>query len=81
MCQNWSSCTPTTLHKWYHVDQGTTVNDINDFSRKKIGARYGFRHFSKLPQRKSNLDSISSSNLHGVIILVSRTMFSWSKNQ
>ena len=37
MGQNWSSCTPNTLHELYHVDQGTPVNDINDVTRKKIG--------------------------------------------
>ena len=65
MCQNWSSCTPTTLHEWYHFDQGTPVNDINDVTRKKLGRDMGFGHFSKLHgATKSNLDNISSSNLH-----------------
>ena len=82
MCQNWSSCTPTTLHEWYHFDHGTPVNDINDVTRKKLERNIGFGHFSKLlPQRKSNLDDISSSNLHRIIILVSTHMFSWSKNR
>ena len=48
MCQNWSSCTPTALHEWYHFDQGTPVSDFKDVT-KKNGARYGFRPFSKLP--------------------------------
>ena len=48
---------------------------------KKLGRDMGFGHFSNLPQQKSNLDNISSSNLHGIIILVSRPMFSWSKNR
>ena len=34
-----------------------------------------------MPQRKSNLDNISSSNLHRIIILLSTHMFSWSKNR
>ena len=34
-----------------------------------------------MPQRKSNLDNISSSNLHRIIILLSTDMFSWSKIQ
>ena len=34
-----------------------------------------------MPQGKSNLSNISSSNLHRIIILVSTHMFSWSKNQ
>ena len=34
-----------------------------------------------MAQRKSNLDNISSSNLHRIIILVSTHMFSWSKNR
>ena len=38
MGQNWSSCTLTTLHELYHVDQETPVNDINDVTRKKWGA-------------------------------------------
>ena len=83
MCQNWSSCTPTTHHEWYHFDQGTPVSDINDVTRKKIGARYGFRPFFQncMPQRKSNLNNISSSNLHRIIILLSTHMSSWSKNR
>ena len=60
------------------------MNDINDVTRKKIRARYGFWPFFKLPQQKSNLDNISNSYLYGSIILVSRllnlSMFSWSKN-
>ena len=34
-----------------------------------------------MAQRKSNLDNISSSNLHKIIILVSSHMFSWSNNR
>ena len=57
MCQNWSSCTPTSLHEWYHFDQGTPVSDINmeivkyylhdinDVTRKKLGRDMGFGHF------------------------------------
>ena len=67
MGRNWSSCTRPLL---YHFDQGTPVNDINDFTSVKIGRDMGFGHFSKLPQRKSNLDNISSSNLHRIIFLV-----------
>ena len=44
MCQNWSSCTPTTLH----FDQGSPVNDNIDVTRKKLGRDMGFGHFSKL---------------------------------
>ena len=77
MGQNWSSCTPTTLNEWYHFDQATLVNVISDVTRKKLGSG----HFSKLPQRKSNLENISGSNLHKIIILVTTPMFSWSKNR
>ena len=72
---------PTTLHEWYHFDQGTLVNHINDATRKKLLRDMGFGHFSKLSQRKANLDNISSSNSHRIIILVSTPMFAWSKNR
>ena len=78
MGQNWSSCTPTTLQELYHFDQGTPVNDINDVTRDKMGRDMGF---AKLPQRKSNLDNITSSNSHRIIFLVSTPLFSWSKNR
>ena len=48
---------------------------------KRIGAIWVSAIFSKLPQRKFNLDNISSSNLHRIISLVSTPMFSWSKNR
>ena len=48
---------------------------------KKIVPDKGFGHFSKLPQRKSILGNISSSNLHRIIILVSTPLFSWSTNR
>ena len=48
MRQNWSSCIPITLHEWYHFAQGTTVSDINDVTRKKLGRDMGFGLFSKL---------------------------------
>ena len=48
---------------------------------KKMGRDMGFGHFSILPQRKSNMDNISSYNLHRIIFLVSTPMFSWSKNR
>ena len=48
---------------------------------KILGRDMGFGHFSKLSQQKSNLDNISSSKSHGIIILVSTPTFSWSKNR
>ena len=57
------------------------MNGINDVNRKKLGRDMGFEHFSKLSQRKSYLDNISSSKSHRIIILVSTPMFSWSKNR
>ena len=36
---------------------------------------------NRMAQRKSNLDNISSSNLHRIMILVSTNMIPWSKNQ
>ena len=73
---------PTTLHEWYHFDQGTLVNYINDVTRKNWGAIWVSVFFQYcMPQLKSNLDNISSSNLHRIIILVSTHMFLWSKNR
>ena len=58
------------------------MNDINDVTRKKLGRDMGFAIFQNcMPQRTSNLDNISSSNLHRIIILVSTHMFLWSKNR
>ena len=65
----------------YHFDQGTPVNEIIDVTMEKNWRDMGFGHFSKLLQRKFNLDNISSSNLHRIISLVSTPMFSWSKNR
>ena len=42
---------------------------------KELGRDKSFGHFSKLPQRKSYLDNISSSNLHRILILVSTPVF------
>ena len=36
---------------------------------------------SCMAERKSNLDNLSSYNLHRIIILVSTYMFPWSKNR
>ena len=70
------------VHPHYSPRVGTPVNDINDVTRKKMGRDMGLGHFSKLHgATKSNLDNISSSNLHRIIILVSTHMFSWSKNR
>ena len=71
-------CIPTTLHEWYHFEQETPVNDNNDVTRnKKCGAIWVSAIFQNcMPQRKSILDNISSSNLHRIIInLVSTHMF------
>ena len=83
MCQNWSSCSPTTLHERYHFDQGTPVNDINDVTRKQNSDVIWVSAICQncMAQRKSNLDNISSSNLHRIIISVSTHIFSRSKNQ
>ena len=70
---------PTTLQEWYHFDQGTLVNGINDVTRKKLGRDMGYGHFSKLSLRKCNLYNISSSKSHRIIIFVSTPMLSWSK--
>ena len=57
------------------------MNGIDNVTRKKLGRDMGFGYFSKLSQRKSNLDNISSSKSHRIIISVSTPMFSWSKNR
>ena len=69
---------PPLLH---HFDQGTPVHDNKDVTKGKMGRDMGFGHFSKLPQRKSNLDDICSYNLHRIIFFVSTPLFLWSKNQ
>ena len=76
----WATIGPSAPPLLYHFDQETAVNDNNYVIRGKIGRDMGFGYFSKLPQRKSNLDNISSSNLRRIIFLVSPFVFSWSKN-
>ena len=46
---------------------------------QKLGRNIGFYHFSKWPPWKSNLNHISSSKWHGIIILVSTPVFWGSK--
>ena len=46
-----------------------------------LGQYMGFSHFSKWPPWKSNLDNISSSNWHRIIIFVPTPIFSGSKNR
>ena len=50
MGQNWSPCTPTTLH----FDQELPGNVASDVTRNNFGARYGFQPFS-LNDRHENL--------------------------
>ena len=82
MCHIWSSCTPTALREWHHFDQGIPVNEkLTMLPEKNWGAISVSPIFQNcMPQRKSNLDNISSSNSHRIKILVS-THVLWSKNQ
>ena len=74
---------PTSLHSGTILIRGLLWVKLAMLPKKKNwGAIWVSAIFQNyMPQRKSNFDNISCSNLNRIIILLSMHMFSWSKNR
>ena len=66
--------------EWYHILQNFPTNNIFDTEREKIGFHTVGGHISTRLPPKFTFVNISASNCHSNVILVSKPMFSWSKN-